>query len=255
MNNPKRLVSKHVISLWSSALLAITIPISAFGVPSAENILNAVIQVDVNIPNTARTASSLGTERQGSGIVIDSSGLVLTIGYLILEARDVTLTDNSGRTVPAATIDYDYGAGFGLLRAMQPLGIQPVQFSNSSATNVREVVLAVGHGRNAIQWRIAAQREFVGYWEYLLADAIFSLSPFSDYAGTALIDQAGNLIGLGSLMVQDAAHPGTPSPGNMFVPIDALKGILGDLIDRGQAAEPKNRWFGFLQTTIATAYS
>jgi hypothetical protein len=108
MNYFKRLVSKYAISLWTGALLAITIPIASFGAPSAENILNAVIQIDATVPGTARTANSLGTERRGSGIVIDSSGLVLTIGYLILEARDITLTDNSGHTVPAEIIAYDY---------------------------------------------------------------------------------------------------------------------------------------------------
>ncbi len=244
MNYFKRLVSKYAISLWTGALLAITIPIAAFGAPSAENILNAVIQIDATIPGTARTANSLGTERRGSGIVIDSSGLVLTIGYLILEARDVTLTDNNGHTVPAEIIAYDYSTGFGLLRARQPLGIQPVQFGNSSTANVRDVVLAVGHGGSAVQVRIAAQREFAGYWEYLLDDAIFTAPPFSDYAGAALIDQTGNLIGVGSLMLQDAARPGTPSPGNMFVPIDALKDILADLIDQGRSSEPENPWLG-----------
>jgi S1-C subfamily serine protease len=111
------------------------------------------------------------------------------------------------------------------------LGIQPVQFGNSSTANVRDVVLAVGHGGSAVQVRIAAQREFAGYWEYLLDDAIFTAPPFSDYAGATLIDQTGNLIGVGSLMLQDAARPGTPSPGNMFVPIEALKDILADHID------------------------
>jgi S1-C subfamily serine protease len=244
MNYFKRLVSKYAISLWTGALLAIAIPITAFAAPSAEAILNAVIQVHATIPGTARTANSLGTERRGSGIVIDSSGLVLTIGYLILEARDVTLTDNSGHSVPAEIIAYDYGTGFGLLRARQPLGIQPVQFGNSDTANVRDVVLAVGHGRSAVQVRIAAQREYAGYWEYLLDDAIFTAPPFSDYAGAALIDQTGNLIGVGSLMLQDAGRPGTPSPGNMFVPIDALKDILADLIDQGRSSEPENPWLG-----------
>jgi S1-C subfamily serine protease len=205
---------------------------------------SAVIQVDANIPDTARTAASLGADRRGSGIVIDSSGLVLTIGYLILEPRDVTLTDNSGHTVSAEIIPYDYGTGFGLLRAMQPLGIQPVQIGNSGTANVRDIILAVGRGRSAVQVRIAAQREFTGYWEYLLDEEIFTVPPFSDYAGAALIDQTGNLIGVGSLMLHDAAHPGTPSPGNMFVPIDALKDILADRIDQGRSAEPKNPWLG-----------
>ncbi len=244
MNVLTRTVSKRVISLWMGALLVVAVPDAAYSAPSADDILNAVIQVDATIPGSARTAAALGTERRGSGIVIDSSGLVLTIGYLILEARDITLTDNDGRTVAASIVAYDYATGFGLLCAMQPLSIPPVQFGDSGASNVRDVVLAVGRGGSAVQVRIAAQREFAGYWEYLLDDAIFTIPPFSDYAGAALIDQTGNLIGVGSLMVQDAGHPGTPSPGNMFVPINALKDILADLIDRGRATDPGNPWLG-----------
>ena len=239
-----RILPNRLIAVWVSALLVVAIPHAGLSAPSADDILSAVIQVDATIPATARTAAALGTKRQGSGIVIDSSGLVLTIGYLILEARDITLTDNHGRTVPASLVAYDYGTGFGLLRAMQPLGIHPVQFGDSSASNVRDVVLAVSRGGSAVQVRIAAQREFAGYWEYLLDEAIFTIPPFSDYAGAALIDETGNLIGVGSLMVQDAGHPGTPSPGNMFVPINALKDILADLIDRGRAAGPGNPWLG-----------
>ena len=48
--------------------------------------LDGVVQIIAHVPQDARTAVTLGTERQGTGVVIDDSGLVLTIGYLILEA-------------------------------------------------------------------------------------------------------------------------------------------------------------------------
>ena len=60
--------------------------------------------------------SNLGREREGSGIVIDESGLVLTIGYLMVEAHAAEVVTNAGRTVPATVVGYDHETGFGLLR-------------------------------------------------------------------------------------------------------------------------------------------
>ncbi len=57
--------------------------------------LDAVVMLRAEIPEDAFTASVLGTERIGNGVVI-RDGLVLTIGYLITEARAVWLTTNSG---------------------------------------------------------------------------------------------------------------------------------------------------------------
>ena len=51
-----------------------------------EEILKAVVKVRAVIPDSALTAPLLGTEREGNGILIDSDGYILTIGYLILEA-------------------------------------------------------------------------------------------------------------------------------------------------------------------------
>ena len=88
---------------------------------SAET-LDAVVKVRAQVPAGARTAASLGPLREGSGVVIDSNGLVLTIGYLILEASHVQITDSAGRTVPARILGYDHATGFGLLRARSAVG-------------------------------------------------------------------------------------------------------------------------------------
>ena len=49
----------------------------------------SVVKVHAKAVADARSRSTLGPEREGTGIVIDSSGLILTIGYLIQEAESV----------------------------------------------------------------------------------------------------------------------------------------------------------------------
>ena len=91
---------------------------------------------------------------------------------------------------------------------------------------------------------VVDRRVFAGYWEYLLEDAIFTAPPRGDFGGAALIDRDGRLIGIGSLIVNDAGQEGRPIPGNMFVPIDELKPILGDLLANGRRSDPPRPWLG-----------
>src|SRR5271170_3576609 len=83
--------------------------------------LSSVVVLHARVPPDAFTAEALDTERLGNGIVIGNNGLVLTIGYLITEAEDVTLITNEGRGVPAHVLGYDGVTGFGLVNALEPL--------------------------------------------------------------------------------------------------------------------------------------
>ena len=56
-----------------------------------ERATNAVVGVQTLAVPDARSNNTLGRVRQGSGVVIAPDGLVLTIGYLILEADQVQL--------------------------------------------------------------------------------------------------------------------------------------------------------------------
>ena len=84
--------------------------------PEVADALPAVVGVHTTIPEDRRSAQTLGSEREGHGIVIDDEGLVVTIGYLIMEADTITVTDIEGRSLPASIVGYDYESGFGLIR-------------------------------------------------------------------------------------------------------------------------------------------
>jgi S1-C subfamily serine protease len=191
----------------------------------------------------ARSASTLGTERQGTGVVIDASGLVLTIGYLILEAETVELSTADGRTFPATAVGYDAVTGFGLVRALGSLPIKPIKMGESSKLAIREPVFIVGFDGVAPGY-VVSRRQFVGYWEYLLEDAIFTAPATVNWQGAALLDREQRLLGIGSLAVPDSIGDGSGVPGHMFVPIDRLKPLLADLVARGRPAGPARPWLG-----------
>ena len=245
---PWRLVPVAVIAL---GVVLAAMAWGAADVRAAENatsrdVIQAVVGMSAMIPEDARTAEHLGTIRSGSGIVIDDQGLVLTIGYLMLEASAAAVTDADGVLVRASLVAYDHNTGFGLLRARHPLGIKPVPLGSSAdlVEGSPVIVISKGGPMPVMAARVASRREFAGYWEYLLEDAIFTVPPHRQYGGAALIDSNGRLVGVGSLAVNDAVQGPEPVLGNMFVPIDALKPILSELVEKGRTSKPRHPWLG-----------
>jgi len=205
--------------------------------------LEAVVRVHAEIPTDARTAAYLGTERDGAGVVIDDAGLVVTIGYLITEAMGAEVTTGSGRVSRADVVGFDIASGLGLLRAAEPLAVKPIPIGTATAlTEKTPVVVAASGGPEAVLPAVVvSRRDFVGYWEYLLDDAIFTAPPHPAWSGAALLGPDGKLAGIGSLVVSDAK---ADLPGNMFVPIDRLQPVMGDLLALGRPSAPSRPWLG-----------
>ncbi len=208
----------------------------------------SVVKLTVKTVPDARSARSLGPQREGTGVVIDSSGLVLTIGYLVTEADTVELTTADGRKFAANVIGYDNATGLGLVKSLQPLPIKPVDLGESSVANLRDLVLIVGYDGVAPAY-IVSKRPFVGYWEYLLDEAIYTAPATVNWQGAALLSKEGKLLGIGSLAVGDAIGKGA-IPGNMFVPIDTLKPVLGDFIANGRATTKPRPWLGITSQEV-----
>lgn len=207
----------------------------------------SVIGVRTIAVEDARSIDNLGRERRGTGVVIGADGLVLTIGYLILEADRVELVLEAERTVPARVVAYDLDSGFGLLQALTPLRLPPVPLGSSSAIQSDDPLMIASGGAEAdlSLARMVSRRPFSGYWEYHIEGALFTTPPRTDHSGAALFNANGELLGIGSLIVMDAMGPGQPRlPGNMFVPIDLLKAILPELRERGASRSSTRAWLG-----------
>ena len=202
------------------------------------------------VPKDRRSAQTLGAEREGHGVLISDDGLIVTIGYLIMEADTVTITDIDGNELPAYIVGYDYESGFGLVRTERPVGRQADERSaipTRSSCAARPMSRALGGEKATLKVKVAGRREFAGYWEYLLDNAIFTVPAYPLWGGSALIGQDGTLLGIGSLLVQEALGPGAPAfPGNMYVPINRLKPIFEELVDNGRLSTPPRPWLGLL---------
>ncbi len=249
-------------ALAQSALSAPSIPsrvdepvkpaVSDTSIDRLAQAVNAVIKVKVKAIPNARSLATLGAEREGSGIIVGPNGLVLTIGYLIVEAESIELEDNAGKVLPATLVAYDHASGFGLVRSLVPLAIPPVELGDSGKLGESDsAIFAAAGGIDAASFTtVVSRRRFAGYWEYMIDDAIFTSPPRFDHSGAALIDKSGALVGVGSLIVADSSASPRRLPGNMFVPINLLKPILEELVKSGSSARARRPWLGITSQEV-----
>ncbi len=244
-------MQRPVCLLWSLLAIALAAPAVAQdrakgeATSGAEETLSAVVRVRSKIVQGARSAANLGLQREGSGVLV-RDGYVVTIGYLVIEAESVVVTGADGKSVPATVAGYDHASGFGLLKLLAPLAGKPLPLGDADALAEREAALVASYGgRDGVSLAyVVSRRPFSGSWEYQLDSAIFTYPAVMEWSGAALINVRGELVGIGSLIVNDAAGGGTPSPGNMFVPVNLLRPILDELIADGRRSGPVRPWLG-----------
>jgi S1-C subfamily serine protease len=213
--------------------------------------LGAVVGLHALVPADAFTARTLGTERAGNGVAIEK-GLVLTVGYLIMEAETVWIHPGEGSAVEGHVLGFDFETGFGLVQPLGRLDLAPLVLGASQDAQAGSRVVTGGAGgrANSLAGSVVAREPFAGYWEYALDAAIFVSPAHPNWGGTALISERGDLIGIGSLQLEGASAGGATRPVNMMVPTDLLKPLLPDLTAYGRVNRPARPWLGLYATEI-----
>lgn len=242
----------RALALAAGVLAAQTAGAQTIDVATQSRLLNraasAVVGVRAKAVDDARSNSTLGNAREGSGVVIDGDGgLVLTIGYLILEADHVQIVTDDDRVIPGRVVGYDMATGFGLVQALTPLRIEAAPLGRSGELEQHEpLMIASGGDAGAVSAaRMVSRRSFAGYWEYRIDGALFTAPPRRDHSGAGLFNARGELVGIGSLIVTNAMGNDQPRmPGNMFVPTDLLVPILDELRKSGTTAASQRAWMG-----------
>jgi serine protease Do len=210
----------------------------------------SIVRLDAKVPTDATSAQSLGPDRVGTGIMIDER-TVLTIGYLTLEADAVLVTTASGKRIPASVAGYDHATGFGLVRTVLPLDGKPMALGDSDGVREKQRVLTLGHGEpEATEIFVLSRKTFSAGWEYLIERPIFTFPPVNNWSGAALISDEGRLLGVGSLIVNDASGGQQGIPGNLWVPVNLLKPILADLLAKGRRSDGVNPWLGMTTENV-----
>ncbi|MDB5964767.1 MAG: hypothetical protein JWQ72_1267 [Polaromonas sp.] len=262
--------SRFSLPLAGSLVLTLAVALSAFmpsfaattSPPSIEAIMEAmskanaaVVGIRVTAVEGAKSAESLGARRTGSGVVIGPDGLVLTIGYLMLEAQQIEIVTQDNKVLPATAVAYDIATGFGLVRPLLPLrGVSPVTLGSVQDLKPGEPLLAAtgatasGEDGGVSMTQLVSTRAFSGTWEYHIDTALFTSPPVSsgrgNHSGAPLFNHKGELMGIGSLLVMDATGENRRQPGNMFVPVDLLKPILAEMQRSGSSRQSHRPWLG-----------
>ena len=208
-------------------------------------IYQSIVKIESIVPEDARTARTLGTERLGNGVIIDNN-YILTIGYIVAEAETINITMANGSKVPGELVGYDHSTGFGILKTVLPSKLKGLSIGNSDQISKEEklfVLPSLSAGMPSVA-NMVSRRSFAGWWEYFLDKPIYTYPMNSSFAGTPLVNEYGEIVGIGSLYVQDAVLPGVVSPGNLFVPINELKPILDDLIKNGKRTKNIKPYMG-----------
>src|SRR5205823_10897698 len=135
------------------------------------------------------------------------------------EAETIWLHLADGRAVPGHVLAYDQETGFGLVQALARLELPALPIGESKTAKVGDPVVVAGAGgrKHSVVARITAKQEFAGNWEYVLDEAFFTAPAHPFWGGTAMIGRTGELLGIGSLQVQQVRESGTPEPLNMIV--------------------------------------
>lgn len=211
-----------------------------------DHALSAIVTLRARVPDDAFTADMLGTERVGSAVLIRDSGLLLTIGYLVTEAQEVWLTTATGRVVAGHVVGYDQVTGFGLVQALGALGVPARPLGRSAAVQPGDHVIFAGAGgtAGALAARVVSRQEFSGYWEYVLDEAIYTAPAHPIWGGCAVLNAAGELVGIGSIQLGHDPGDGRVRVLNMSVPIDLLPPILEAMLATGRPDRPPRPWLG-----------
>jgi S1-C subfamily serine protease len=214
--------------------------------------LKSIVGIRSMIPDDALTADVLGTERAGNGVLI-GNGIVLTVGYLVTEAESIWISLADGTVVPGHALGFDQETGFGFVQLLAKLDLPAMPLGSSKSVKVGENVVVSGHGgrRQAIAARIVAKQEFAGYWEYVLDEAFFTAPAHPHWGGAALIGPEGELLGIGSLQLQQAIDDDEVQDLNMVMPIDLVKPILDEIATSGWPKRTPRPWMGLYATEVS----
>ncbi|MFI5396756.1 MAG: S1C family serine protease [Candidatus Binatia bacterium] len=208
-----------------------------------ELVLPATVALKATVAEEHPSVRILGTERFGTGVVIDPAGLILTVNYVVMGTRTVEVTLLDDTTVDAAVVAQDFASGIAVVD-MGMKGLSALRLGRTAELSVgQEIFIAAAAGgdkRRANNGAITSLAAFDAYWEYSLDPAITTTAMNPGLGGAPLLDMMGRVIGIVSLDLGEVGHF------SLAIPVEHFTAHRDELLRHGRRVSRAARaWIGF----------
>jgi Do/DeqQ family serine protease len=181
-------------------------------------------------------ASSLG-----SGVIVSSSGYVLTNNHVVEAADEIEVALADGKKLLAKVVGNDPDTDLAVLRVTSD-NLPAISFGSSDALRVGDVVLAIGNPFNLGHTVTAGIVSALGrsglgvstFENFIQTDA--AINPGN--SGGALIDASGNLVGINTVIF---SRTGGSMGIGFAIPVSTAKMVLEQIVKSGSVTRG---WIG-----------
>ena len=207
-----------------------------------ELVVPATVAVSVEVPETHPSAQILGTERLGTGVVVDAAGLVLTVNYVVIGASTVEITLLDETRLDGRVVAQDFASGLAVIE-IAAQGLSALSLCPSTELSVGQdifIVAAAGENkRRANNGVITSIAPFDAYWEYSLDHAITTTAMNPGLGGAPILDSRGRVAGIASLDLNEIGRF------TLAIPVDEFLAHRDELLQHGRrVSRPARAWVG-----------
>lgn len=213
------------------------------------SILPATVDLHVTVPENHPSARNLGSERVGSGTVIEPDGYILTVHYVTVGATSISVTLPDGEQYPGQLAAQDQETGLALIKIpAHDLPFLKLAAPDSLALGQAVVMIASSGqtGRRVSGGYVSSMECYDGHWEYMLEKTIRVTAFNPGFGGGTLANFRGELLGVISLNLSDVGKF------SMAIPVEYYRTYEQELKQYGQVrSRPRRPWLGFYPQPLA----
>ena len=213
------------------------------------SILPATVDLNVTIPDSHPSARNLGSERVGSGTIVDPDGYILTVHYVTIGASSITATLPDGEQYPAQVAAQDQETGLSLVK-ISARGLPCLKLAEADSVNLGQPVVMVASSgqaeRRVSGGYVSSLEGYDGQWEYMIDKSIQVTTFNPGFGGGALANFRGELLGVISLNLNEVGKF------SLAIPIDYYRTYEQELKQHGQVrSRPQRPWLGIYPQAMA----
>jgi S1-C subfamily serine protease len=212
------------------------------------HLLQSIVYIHTTVSREHPSTKILGNERLGSGVVVDSSGLILTVNYVVMGGQTLSVAFQKGRRAKAELVAQDFEVGLALIKVNRQ-GLIAADVGTGDLVERSEEVVLLGakqpQERCATGGCVTYVGEFEAYWEYMLDRAIISNAPNPGYGGGGLFTTNGRLAGTVSLNLNEISRS------SLAIPTDFYRNHRDEMMRYGRVvSRPRRAWLGVFAQVI-----